>query len=55
MVKTYKAILANRTLERSMLSPSSIPGHGNNTKTGNEYIYVTLRHIHITTVAGEKQ
>jgi len=54
MVKTHKAVLADRTWECTMLSPS-IPGHGNNTKTGNECMYVPLRHIHVTIVAGEKQ
>jgi len=55
MVKTYKAVLADKTLGCTMLSPSSIPGHGNNTKIGNECMYVPLRHIHVTIVAEEKQ
>jgi hypothetical protein len=55
MIKTYKAVFADRTLERTMLSRSSIPGHGNNTKKGNECMYIPLRHSHVTIVAGEKQ
>jgi len=55
MVKTHKAVLAVRTLECTTLSSSSIPGHRNNTKIGNECMYVPLRHIYVTIVAGEKQ
>jgi hypothetical protein len=51
VVKTYKAVLADRPLECTMLSPSSIPDHGNNTKIGNE----CRRHIHVTIVAGEEK
>ena len=51
VVKTYKAVLVDRPLECTLLSPSSIPDHGNNTKIGNE----SMRHIHVTIVTGEEK
>jgi hypothetical protein len=46
IVKTYKAVLADKTLECIIISPSAIPGHRNNTKIGNECMYVCTTEAH---------